>query len=907
MAKMRSACVWGRLLVLVVALALPLAFAQLSESTGAGSGPTLGPGLDERYLKPLFPNDTVVEQLQMGRSINGTLQLADIELLAFSVPKLEPFGFPDILLSMDVPTVGGDADIFCRPFILSENSFIAPLPSNAVWQSVHTQGNDYVFISRNHTEFLKSVTTEEQEDGNVQEVGKLVCTVIGLSQQETDFKLSLDVDYESRTLEADEMEAIQAIADKCCAGDTGCFPWKALQTVVQGADGFDVTALGTVPVDMCHVPGSICGPDGRLRRLNMIGFGLDCEFPTKEFAAFKKLEKLQLSRNSLTGDIGDIAEALSGLKNLDEFAASGNQLSGSISDEQMCDLVSGSVANLNLETNQIEGPLPACLFNRVSNLVELHLDGNQLNSSFPDAFQRDAKLQVLSLVNVGLRGDIPQSMDELSSLRILDLRQNMLTGELPEDIGFSPYLTFVRLESNQLTGEVPSSLATSSTLRILALDNNLFSSLPKVWYRPEAGGENLKEVGLAHNNLSGEFPMALAMAPNLTILDLSKNNFSGPLPKNVGMFQKAWFINLSNNQFTGSIPEEWASIGLINGRALKGVNSFPVLDLSNNSLSGELPDFILNVEELPFTISAARSINLEGNNFPCPENASVIHLVGLEECIISNSVIAGGADDEGTEEEAVTNATNSDVAAGDGDEGAQAEAVGSGDNGAAAAATAGDGGSGAQGDAMNPATFGTSANVSQNRATQAPENANGTSVDEINKSAGKPQSPEDSSQALANDKSVADSETSGAGSTDEQVEEVEVQSDSEVDEPSDDSTGGKQVGGSDEVPLAGESDTPEEESNGGSGGVSSAAAAGIAIAIVAALAVTLAAAAFVVVRRRRARAVASTGANSEDNSTDLEIGRTTTGPLKYEKHHDVDAPPRSGGDESVGYAHRSQD
>lgn len=622
--------------VLLIAAALPLATSQQQSRERN----------DERHLKQIFPNDTRIDRLKTGRPINGTLELAALEMLAFSAPKRDDFGFPDVLLTLDVTNLGGDADLFCLPFILSvTGAFAAPLPGNAVWQSLHTQGQDYVFISRNHSSYLDSVQTVD-DNGTMVEQTNIVCSIIGLSPTPTDYRLFLDLDYASRELIEEERAAVRSIFNKCCLDEGSCLGWRRISTFIEG--GAQSSVNSDLPVlDMCHVHGSFCDEQGRLRRLNMNDFGLSCPFPANELSKMTQMEKILLSINSLTGDVGDIVEELSVLPKIDQLTARRNMITGNLSDDRVCSFVSGTIEFLDLEENLIEGPLSACLFNRSSNLLELHLDGNNLGSTIPDAFDRDASLQVLSLSNTSLTGSLPDSMQQLLSLQSLDLRSNSLTGPLPEDIGLSPFLHSVRLQHNLLTGEVPASIFTSNVIRDIILDNNTFTSLPRVLSINGSVGASLRSCGLSLNNFTGELPIALATAPNLTMIDLRRNNFSGPLPAVNGLFPKTWFINLSNNQLSGSIPDEWQTIGIFTGSALLQANTFPVLDLSNNSLSGDLPDFLLDVQKLPIPVFIARSVHIGGNMFECPTNASVSHLRGMEECASQTS--GGGESSEGSD------------------------------------------------------------------------------------------------------------------------------------------------------------------------------------------------------------------------------------------------------------------
>jgi len=430
-------------------------------------------------------------------------------------------------------------------------------------------------------------------------------------------------------LVAEEMAAVEAILAKCCGGERSCSGWQHAEKSLVGSNTTDEE----LPLDLCHVHGNVCDGDGRLKRLHLVAYGLECEFPAEEIAAFTRLEKLSAGGNRFTGNIGKIAEQLVGLKRLEELSIAVGVINGTIDDENICRLAQNNLELLNLEFNRITGPLPACLFNESSKLSELHLDSNPLSTTIPDVFPQDSIMQHLSLVGAQLFGDLPDSMKMLTQLRTLDIGFNNLSGEIPEEIGTSKSLVSVRMESNKLVGKVPSSFANSTSLTVLTLSNNSFTELPHEWTQGAPEGNTMVEVTVRHNKLKGKFPTALALQPSLAILDLSGNKLDGKLAEDEGLFSQTWLINLRGNKFSGSIPESWRNAGLFNESVLNGLRSFPVLDLSGNELSGSVPGFMLNVTELPFQVIAAQAISLGGNDLECPDGDSkqYQHIKGLVE------------------------------------------------------------------------------------------------------------------------------------------------------------------------------------------------------------------------------------------------------------------------------------
>lgn len=324
---------------------------------------------------------------------------------------------------------------------------------------------------------------------------------------------------------------------------------------------------------------------------------------------------------------------LQSLKHLVEFRAKDNALNGSVNTDRLCKFVRGNMTILSLEGNEITGPMPDCLFDFTTTLRELNLAHNNLSSSIPDVFPENSTLEMLILEDNSLNGSLPSSMANLTVLRSINVQDNSLSGSLPDNAFMSPQLSSVELRNNKLSGKLPSSLATSNSLLLLDVTGNSFTELPEKWItgnltRTESGF--LNAVSLARNNFTGEFPQAFTFLPRLGILDVSNNNFTGSLPGNPNMFLRTWALIFANNSFSGTISNNWGSAGILTGSALAGITGPPILDLTNNLLTGEIPDAFLNVDVLPPDVFLAQSIRLGGNDLNCPENRTIFHLQGLD-------------------------------------------------------------------------------------------------------------------------------------------------------------------------------------------------------------------------------------------------------------------------------------
>ena len=223
----------------------------------------------------------------------------------------------------------------------------------------------------------------------------------------------------------------------------------------------------------------------------------------------------------------------------------------------------------------------------------------------------------IDLSNLGLVGTIPEEIGiGLEAIEDLTLYNNDIFGTIPPSLMTLPNLFYVDLGSNYLVGSIP---PISTTLQYLYLNTNrLTGRLPRgkngldyklkhLWAQQcQLTGrlsdridnfDNLEQLVLYENRISGTIPTTLSSLSVLSYLDLSSNRLTGALPDTLLNMTSLSSLYLSRNQLSGSIAGQASSL-----------SKLAYLWLDDNEFSGEiLPIFGDNNLNL-------KSLLLSGNN-----------------------------------------------------------------------------------------------------------------------------------------------------------------------------------------------------------------------------------------------------------------------------------------------------
>ncbi|XP_050255748.1 receptor-like protein 7 isoform X2 [Quercus robur] len=378
-----------------------------------------------------------------------------------------------------------------------------------------------------------------------------------------------------------------------------------------------VDISSTVPNNMANLTS--------LTSLYLRECGLHGEFPAGIFQ-LPNLEVLSVRYNAdLTGYVPEFNRS-SPLKVLMVAGTSFyGELPDSIGDLKLLNSIDVSDCNFS-------GPVPSSLGN-LTELIYLDLSAYNFKSGTLDWIGKQTKLNVLGLANLNLNSSIPFFLRNLTQLRYLNLDYCNLMGHIPSWLANLTQLADLRLGSNGLHGSIPSWISKLMNLERLYLYSNHFGG--RVEFDIFMKLQNLFDLQLSSNQISlptkpsnnmtfpkfqflgldscdlDEFPDFLKCQDELVYLKLSDNKISGLIPKWMwnSSIKTLWNLNLSNNFLTGfhQLPVilPWTNLQYLDLSNNKLQGSLPIPSpsiltylVSNNTLTGEIPQMICNLSSL---------------------------------------------------------------------------------------------------------------------------------------------------------------------------------------------------------------------------------------------------------------------------------------------------------------------
>jgi len=355
----------------------------------------------------------------------------------------------------------------------------------------------------------------------------------------------------------------------------------------------------------------------------------------------KEVINLFLPGNNLVGSIPD---EISLLQALDKMSLYSNKITGALPSrlQYLTDL-----SYLSLEDNELEGIISEWIGN-IANLTYLALGGNSFTGTLPDTLYNLQYLEQVAFENNNLYGSIAV-FNEIPSIRRLYLQSNNFTGQVGYNFLYNCVnLDELDLSDNQFTGQLTNRFFEYSILDLSY--NSLNGTIP---HRIEEGMP-LTYLMLHNNQFSGVVPTQMAYLQSLTHFDVSRNYLVGDLPTVFGAMPMLRYLYLNDNDFNrGRLPRAYAEIKGLHQLALSNTgltgslpywiggpsfsSSLSMLDLSNNYLSGQIPDALGELEHIKFLL-------LNRNNFEgtLPSTMSKMH--DLQMALLDHNDFEGNSD-----------------------------------------------------------------------------------------------------------------------------------------------------------------------------------------------------------------------------------------------------------------------
>uniref|UniRef100_M0VT47 Disease resistance R13L4/SHOC-2-like LRR domain-containing protein n=1 Tax=Hordeum vulgare subsp. vulgare TaxID=112509 RepID=M0VT47_HORVV len=352
----------------------------------------------------------------------------------------------------------------------------------------------------------------------------------------------------------------------------------------------------------------------RLKYLDISWNGFHGQFP-EEIGNMTSIIELHLSSNDL---VGMIPSNLKNMCSMEVFFAYENKINGSIT-ELFLRLPSCSWKKLiymSLSSNNLMGSLPTNL-EPLSNLIWLDLSGNKLTGHVPLWIGELTKLTSLDLRNNDLEGFIHEGhLSGLESLEMLELSSNSIAFAMNSTWNPPSNLTDIGLRSCFLGPKFPLWLRWLTHLKYLDISNTGISDTVPDWFWIMASTAkilNMRQnkikgslpptmellraivIDLSSNQFSGPIPLDFA-APSLEQLFLSDNSIYGTIPFSLCKLRSLLLLDISENKLTGSIPDCSADTSIKNRTSMRIQN----LNLRNNNLSGEFPSFLRDCQQIVF-------------------------------------------------------------------------------------------------------------------------------------------------------------------------------------------------------------------------------------------------------------------------------------------------------------------
>ena len=260
------------------------------------------------------------------------------------------------------------------------------------------------------------------------------------------------------------------------------------------------------------------------------------------------------------------------------------------------------------------------------------------------------RITKLDLTSTRLSGEFSPSLLELEFLNYLDLSGHDFNCiHIPSFLGSMGSLRHLHLREANFCGLIPHQLGNLSRLHSLDLGLNSGLYADNLLWISHLSVMHYLDLSLANLHQEVDWLQIMSKLPSLSKLHLQGCKL-GSMNPSLGFvnFTSLRVLNLSQNLFNHEIPYWFSNLS----------TGFLELDLGDNSLKGEIPPCILNIQKLeylslennqligkiPESIGQAKNLlhlNLKANSFSGPIPSSIGNLSYLRELSLSNNQLNG--------------------------------------------------------------------------------------------------------------------------------------------------------------------------------------------------------------------------------------------------------------------------
>ncbi|KAF7808531.1 receptor protein kinase TMK1-like [Senna tora] len=243
-----------------------------------------------------------------------------------------------------------------------------------------------------------------------------------------------------------------------------------------------------------------------------------CKWSHVRCNSAKRVVSIQIGNLNLKGSL---PKELSKLTELRRFECQSNGLTGAFPS------LPTSLQNLIIYHNGFTS-IPQDFFKGMSNLQKVRIDFNPFPRWNVTETLRDCvAIQTFSADKASFFGEIPDFFGAFPGLTTLSLRFNQFVGGLPSGLsGSSIEYLWVNGQEIKLNGTL-AVLQNMTSLKLIWVNGNAFSGpIPDL-----SNHDQLFDVNLRDNQLTGVVPLSLMALPSLQVVNLTNNLLQGPTPK----------------------------------------------------------------------------------------------------------------------------------------------------------------------------------------------------------------------------------------------------------------------------------------------------------------------------------------------------------------------------------------